>query len=105
MPQSIRTTSPTRARRNSRTTIRRCCPRSIRPRRASVTPLPRRARTRWPNNMADNYIAVVFDDDKEASDALHELWRLDGTGDITVHGAAVLHRDKFGYVQVATKQT
>ena len=55
--------------------------------------------------MADNYIAVVFDDDKEASDALHELWRLDSIGDITVHGAAVLHRDKFGYVQVATKQT
>lgn len=55
--------------------------------------------------MADNYVSVVFDDEKEASDGLHELWRLDSAGDITVHGAAVLRRDKFGYVQVATKQT
>ena len=53
----------------------------------------------------DNYVSVVFDNDRDAAAALHELWRLDGAGDITVHGAAVLQRDKFGYVQVATKQT
>src|ERR1700677_437378 len=53
----------------------------------------------------DNYIAVVFDSDKVASDGLHALWDLDARGDITVHGAAVLHRDQFGYIEVATKQT
>jgi uncharacterized membrane protein len=53
----------------------------------------------------DNYISVVFSNDQKAFDGLHALWRLDGTGDVTVHGAAVLHRDNFGDVQVATKQT
>jgi uncharacterized membrane protein len=53
----------------------------------------------------DNYIAVVFDSDKEAFSGLHALWNLDSSGDITVHGAAVIHRDKLGQVEVATKQT
>ena len=53
----------------------------------------------------DNYIAVVFPTDEDAFAGLHALWNLDSTSDITVHGAAVLHRDKFGYVNVATKQT
>lgn len=53
----------------------------------------------------DNYIAVVFDTDQEASDGLHSLWKLDDRGDITVHGAAVIRRDKLGFIQVATKQT
>jgi uncharacterized membrane protein len=53
----------------------------------------------------NNYIAVVFNSDTAASDGLHALWNLDSNGDITVHGAAVLHRDKFGYIDVATKQT
>jgi uncharacterized membrane protein len=53
----------------------------------------------------NNYIAVVFNSDTAASDGLHALWNLDSRGDITVHGAAVLHRDKFGYIDVATKQT
>lgn len=53
----------------------------------------------------DNYIAIVFDDDTKAYDGLHALWKLDDSGDITVHGAAVVHRDDSGYVDVATKQT
>jgi len=53
----------------------------------------------------DNYIAAVFDSDQKAFDALHELWRLNDTGDITVHGTAVIHRDKYGYLDVATKDT
>lgn len=53
----------------------------------------------------DNYIAVVFDSDREAFDGLHALWKLDSHAEITVHGAAVLHRDSLGFVQVATKQT
>lgn len=53
----------------------------------------------------DNYIAIVFDNDSKADDGLHELWSLDASGDITIHGAAVIHRDKFGYVDVATKDT
>jgi len=51
----------------------------------------------------DNYVSVVFDSEQKASDALHELWRLDAMGDITVHGAAVLRRDSMGYMQVASK--
>lgn len=53
----------------------------------------------------DNYVAVVFDTDDEAAAGLHALWKLDSAGAITVHGAAVLHRDRFGHVDVATKQT
>ena len=53
----------------------------------------------------DNYIAIVFDKDEQAFDGLHALWDLDSTGDITVHGAAVIHRDEFGHVDVATKDT
>ncbi|MBV8459396.1 MAG: hypothetical protein JO009_00740 [Candidatus Eremiobacteraeota bacterium] len=53
----------------------------------------------------DNYIAIIFDDDAKASSGLHELWALDNNGDITVHGAAVIHRDKNGYIEVATKRT
>lgn len=53
----------------------------------------------------DNYIAVVFNTDDTAAAGLHALWNLDDSDEITVHGAAVLHRDRFGYVDVATKQT
>lgn len=53
----------------------------------------------------DNYIAIVLDDDAKAYQALHQLWNLDTDGDITVHGAAVLHRDPNGYVNVRTKET
>jgi uncharacterized membrane protein len=53
----------------------------------------------------DNYLAIVVDNDTKAYDGLHSLWNLDGTGDITVHGAAVIHRDSYGYVDVATKDT
>ncbi len=51
------------------------------------------------------YIAIVFDNEAKASAGLHALWDLDARGDITVHGAAVIRRDEFGYVQVATKST
>ena len=53
----------------------------------------------------DNYIAVVFDSEDKASDALHQLWHLDAEGDITMHGAAVVRRDSLGHMQVATKRT
>ncbi len=53
----------------------------------------------------DKYIAVVFANDAKAATGLHALWDLDDRGDITVHGAAVIHRDRNGYVQVATKDT
>jgi uncharacterized membrane protein len=53
----------------------------------------------------DNYIAIVFNSDDRAFDALHALWNLDDRGDITVHGAAVIHRDSYGSVDVATKKT
>lgn len=52
-----------------------------------------------------NYIAVVFDSSSKAYEALHALWQLDNMADITVHGAAVIHRDDLGYVQVDTKET
>lgn len=53
----------------------------------------------------DNYVAIVVDNDTTAFDVLHAVWKLDDKGDITVHGAAVVHRDKFGYTQVRTKDT
>jgi uncharacterized membrane protein len=52
-----------------------------------------------------DYIAVVFDDSSKAYEGLHELWQLDTAGDVTVHGAAVVHRDNFGQFQVDTKDT
>jgi len=51
----------------------------------------------------DNYVGIVFDTDEQAFEGLHALWNLDDSGDITVHGAAVIHRDKFGHVDVATQ--
>ncbi len=53
----------------------------------------------------NNYVTVVFDTDEKAYQALHALWKLDASGDITVHGAAVVHRDRVGYLDVATKDT
>ncbi|MBV8172057.1 MAG: hypothetical protein JO219_09015 [Candidatus Eremiobacteraeota bacterium] len=53
----------------------------------------------------DNYIAVVFPNDAKAYEGLHALWALDGKGDATVHAAAVIHRDQFGKIDVATKDT
>jgi uncharacterized membrane protein len=52
-----------------------------------------------------NYIAVVFDDSYKAYEALHALWQLDSAGEVTVHGAAVVHRDGLGQIQVDTKET
>ena len=42
----------------------------------------------------ENYIAVVFPDGERASNGLHALWHLDGTGDITVHGAVIVKIDE-----------
>ena len=53
----------------------------------------------------DNYLAIVLDDDAKAYQVLHQLWKLDSDGDVTVHGAAVIHRDPNGYVEVKTKDT
>lgn len=52
-----------------------------------------------------NFIAAVFDDSRKAYEGLHELWELDGSGEITVHGTAVIHRDELGFIQVDTKET
>jgi hypothetical protein len=53
----------------------------------------------------ENYVAVIFDSDKKASEGLHTLWRLDVAADVTVHGTAVIHRDASGHVDVASKET
>jgi uncharacterized membrane protein len=53
----------------------------------------------------DNYVAVVFNSDAKAFEGLHSLWSLDADGDITVHGAAVIRRNQYGQVEVATKDT
>jgi uncharacterized membrane protein len=52
-----------------------------------------------------NYIAVVFNETSNAYEGLHTLWLLDGTGDVTVHGTAVVNRDSLGQFQVASKET
>ena len=53
----------------------------------------------------DNYVAIIFDSDTKAYEGLHALWKLDADGDVTVHGAAVIHRDAAGMIDVATKET
>ena len=52
-----------------------------------------------------NYIAVVFNSSGKAYEGLHALWLLDGSGDVTVHGTAVVHRDGWGQFSVDTKET
>ena len=52
-----------------------------------------------------NYIAVVFNNSRKAYEGLHALWELDHAAEITVHGAAVVHRDSLGEIQVDTKET
>ncbi len=52
-----------------------------------------------------NYVALVFKSDAKAHDALRMLWDMDRSGDLTVHGAAVVRRDNDGYVEVASKNT
>lgn len=52
-----------------------------------------------------NYIAVIFETEKKASDGLHKLWQLDTDGEMTVHGAAIVRRDDMGEVQVSHKHT
>ncbi len=52
-----------------------------------------------------NYIALIFNDTGKAYKALHALWQMDGQGDITVHGATVVHRNNWGEFQVDTKET
>ena len=53
----------------------------------------------------ENYAAAIFDSDEKAFDALDALWKLNRTGDITVHGAAVIHRPTSGKATVALKRT
>ena len=52
-----------------------------------------------------NYVAVVFNDRSKAYEGLHALWQLDDQAEVTVHGAAVVHRDDLGQFQVDTKET
>jgi uncharacterized membrane protein len=53
----------------------------------------------------NNYVGVVFDNDAKACDGLHALWELDRRGEVTVHGAAVIHRTGLGDIEVAMKHT
>lgn len=55
--------------------------------------------------MGERYVAVVFPDGNRATNGLHALWTLDASGDITVHGAAVVTRDALGEVAVVQKDT
>lgn len=43
-------------------------------------------------------VALVFDKHDTAVQGLHELWRLDGEGELTVHGAGLAFRDSDGGV-------
>ena len=52
-----------------------------------------------------NFVTIVLDERQTAYKALHALWVLDGDGDITVHGTAVVHRDDWGHFEVDTKET
>ncbi len=53
----------------------------------------------------NNYVGVVFDNDAKACDGLHALWELDRRGEVTVHGAAVIHHTGLGEIELAMKET
>ncbi|HEV3153809.1 MAG TPA: DUF1269 domain-containing protein [Candidatus Baltobacteraceae bacterium] len=53
----------------------------------------------------DNYATIVLDSDEKAFEGLHALWDLNDRGDLTVHGATVLHRTRRGQIEVATERT
>lgn len=55
--------------------------------------------------MADKYLAAVFPDGESAREGLHALWRLDTSGDVTVHGAVLVRRNKLGEIVVVQKDT
>ena len=48
---------------------------------------------------------MVFKTESKAHDALKMIWKMDDTGDLTVHGAAVVRRDSHGFIDVASKHT
>src|SRR5271165_1484743 len=47
-------------------------------------------------------IAVVFDKHDDAYTGLHDLWRMDEEGEVTVHKAGVALRNSYGDVVVET---
>jgi uncharacterized membrane protein len=53
----------------------------------------------------ENYVAIVVDEQQKAFDALHKLWASNNIGDIQVRGAAVVHRDTLGRIELVTKET
>ena len=55
--------------------------------------------------MEDSYIAVVFDTDEQAENALHRLWEMGSQNKLDVLGALVLRRTKDGTLQVAHQET
>ncbi|MBV8489867.1 MAG: hypothetical protein JO199_04990 [Candidatus Eremiobacteraeota bacterium] len=48
----------------------------------------------------NTYVAVVVGDRAKAYEALHGLWELDARGDLTVQGAVVVSRDRWGHIDV-----
>ncbi|MBV8196804.1 MAG: hypothetical protein JO263_01605 [Candidatus Eremiobacteraeota bacterium] len=50
----------------------------------------------------DNYVAIVVEGNAQAFDTLHALWDLDAHDDLTVHGAVVVSRDRWGHIDVQT---
>lgn len=53
----------------------------------------------------ENYVAIVVDDQKKAFQVLHRLWSLNDIGDMEVRGAAVVHRESAGRIELVTKET
>ena len=49
-----------------------------------------------------DFVAVVFDKHDDAFRGLHELWRLDTEGEVTVYKAGVCLRNSYGDVVVET---
>ncbi|SEN55458.1 Uncharacterized membrane protein [Loktanella fryxellensis] len=48
----------------------------------------------------NTFIAVVFPSDDKAYRGMQTLWHMDGEGEITMHGAAIVHRDDMGHIRV-----
>ena len=51
----------------------------------------------------NTYIAVVFPSGEKAHLALRKLWNLDEEGALTVHGAAIVHRDGIGHIRISER--
>ncbi|WP_019954954.1 DUF1269 domain-containing protein [Yoonia vestfoldensis] len=53
----------------------------------------------------NTYVAGVFSSEAKARAGLRKLWQLDEDGALTVHGAAIVHRDDMGHIHMSEQDS